>query len=114
MFLIDLMTLLGLNTMINIWDVTTLPPLKKSRPEIRENTGLGLILGQDQGRHRVVKQTERKSHFIAYNLFTTHSLSLSSTTLLAPTNANCIYHCNYNTFLITKVFSSVEKLWVMG
>ena len=29
------------------------PPLKKSHPEIRGDTGPGLILGQYQGRHRV-------------------------------------------------------------
>src|SRR6266508_1828604 len=51
------------------------PPLRKSRPEIRENTGPGLILGRDQGRHRVVKQTERKPRFIAYDLFTTFFFS---------------------------------------
>src|SRR5438105_4010256 len=64
------------------------PPLRKSRPEIRENIGPGLILGQDQGRHRVVKQTERKPCFIAYDLFTTLSLKYKTTVIVETTSTS--------------------------
>src|SRR6266498_3030779 len=63
-------------------------PLRKSRPEIREDTGPGLILGQDQGRHRVVKQTERKLCFIDYDLLTMLSLEYK-TTVIVETTSTC-------------------------
>src|SRR6266540_6525136 len=72
------------------------PPLRKSRPEIRENTGPGLILGQDQGRHRVVKQTERKLCVIDYDLLTMLSLEYKTTVICG----------SYEYILDLKVFSS--------
>src|SRR5438105_7808608 len=63
-------------------------PLRKSRPEIREDTGPGLILGKDQGRHRVIKQTERKPCFIAYDLFTTLSLEYKTIVIVETTSTS--------------------------
>src|SRR6266540_838294 len=72
---------------INIGDVTALP-LKEILSRDWENTGPGLILGQDQGRHRVIKQTERKPYFIAYDLFTTLSLEYKTTFIVETTSTS--------------------------
>ena len=85
-------------------------PVKEISSRDWENTGRGLILGQDQGRHRVVKQKERKLCFIDYDLLTMLSLEYEATIIIETMSTSL----TWKSCLLFRLFSKrVSINWLL-